>query len=261
MSVVIRAQSLTHRFEDGGGAEDVSLELAAGERVAVIGPNGSGKTTLLGMLTGRLTPRRGSVEVCGMRPGPPTMAAMAKRVGVVSAQPPGGFSYSVEEVVLMGRAPHLSGFRLESEADLEVASAAMESMGVLTMAHRAVDSLSSGERQRVWLARALAQEPELLLLDEPGAFLDLRHAVEMHELLARRSEEAGTAVLCVLHDLNLAALFFDRILLMSEGKLVADGPAPEVLQAERIASAFGSDVEVGVHGGRPFVLPVRQQGS
>ena len=194
---------------------ELSFEVHRGERLAVVGPNGAGKTTLLRLLSGLLVPDRGRVRVCGLDPARSNRRAIARKVAVVGQQATIGFPYTALEVVLMGRAPHVDGFRLESGHDLEVARRAMAATGVSAFEARSFDTLSSGERQRVAIARALAQEPELLLLDEPAAFLDIRQQTALYDLLASLNRDAGVTVVSVLHDLNLVSLYFDRVAMLA----------------------------------------------
>ncbi len=238
--------SFGYRAYGGGGQRlvDISLEVQRGSSLAIIGPNGSGKTTLLRLAAGELTPDEGCVQACGLEAAGSPRRHLARRVAVVSAQTLVGFPYSVEEVVLMGRAPHVEGFRLESDHDLELARAAMEAMDVLALAERVFDSLSSGEKQRVAVARALTQQPQLLLLDEPGAFLDIKHQVALYDLLSRRCLEEGLTVVSVLHDLNLAALYFERVAMLFRGRLFAYGTPDEVITYANVREVYETDVYV-----------------
>ena len=223
---------------------DVSLEVARGEMVAVVGPNGAGKSTLLRLMSGFLPPKSGRSLCCGTDPRAARRRDFARRVAFVAAQTTLGFPYSVLEVVLMGRAPHVAGFRLESAADLDAAEAAMRATGTAELADRQFDHLSSGERQRVCIARALAQEPELLLLDEPSAFLDLRQTTAVYGILRRLNRGRRTTVIAVLHDLNLVSLYFDRVVMMKGGSVSAVGRPSEVLTYANVRDVFETDVYV-----------------
>ena len=198
------------------------------------------------------------MRVCGCDPTGAEQRELARRVAVVGPQSLIGFPYSVEEVVLMGRAPHVDGFRLESDHDLEVAHAAMAAMEVEAMAERDFDSLSSGEKQRVAVARALAQEPEVLLLDEPGAFLDIKHQTLLYDHLTRLAAERAIAEVCVLHDLNLAALFFDKVVMLAAGRVYAAGAPDEVITYANLRAVFDTDVYVSLNDltGHLNVLPL-----
>jgi len=256
---IISLEGVSYRYADGGGGlENVSLEVGVGRMVAVVGPNGSGKTTLLRLLSGSIMPQRGIIRVCGQEPARAGRASLARKVAVVGPQSQLGFPYTVVEVVLMGRAPHLEGFRLESEKDLAAARAAMEATNVLSLAERPFDTLSSGERQRVSIARALAQEPQLLLLDEPAAFLDIKQASALYELLEDRNRDTGLTVVSVLHDLNLASHYFDEVAMFAGGRLRAIGCPEDVMTYAAIREVFDTDVYVDLNDltGKLNILPL-----
>src|SRR5262249_53379384 len=224
---------------------DVSVEIAPGEIVGVIGPNSSGKTTLVRLLTRVLEPASGEIRLEGVPVPRLSRTELARRVAVV---PQGGlpqFPFTVGELVLMGRYPHDPGRYFESPRDRSVAREAMEATGVLELADMPLEHLSGGERQRAVIARALAQEPRLLVLDEPTAHLDLRYQVEAAALLRRLNRERGTTVLLVSHDLNLAAEVCDRLLLMNQGRVAALGAPEAVLDEGLLASVFCFAVGVG----------------
>jgi iron complex transport system ATP-binding protein len=222
----------------------IDLSVEAGGSLALVGPNGSGKTTLLRLAAGELVPVSGRIEICGLDPARAPRRDLARRVAVVAAHATVGFAYTVEEVVLMGRAPWLEGYRLESDRDVAIAQEAMEALDVAHLAGRVFDSLSSGEKQRATVARALAQEPELVLLDEPGAFLDIKHQVELYDVLMSRCRETGLTVVSVLHDLNLAALYFDRVAMLSKGRIFAHGAPDDVITYGNVREVFETDVYV-----------------
>lgn len=223
--------------------EDVSLAVAPGETLGIIGPNGSGKSTLVRLLSGVLAPHRGRVLLGGRPIADVTPAERARSIAVVPQETTVEFPFTVTETVLMGRAPHLGRFTLEGDRDLAAARAAMARTGVLGLAERSLHELSGGERQRVILARALAQDAAVLLLDEPAAFLDIRHEVGIYDLLHDLKEE-GRAVISVLHDLNLAALYCDRVALLKAGRLVALGTPAEVITYKTITDVYEVDVYV-----------------
>jgi len=238
--------------------DDVSLGLAAGEVVGVIGPNGSGKTTLLRLLSGVRTPRGGSIRLDGRPLASFRRREVARQIAVVPQDPTLEFPFTALEVVLMGRAPHLPALGFPRAQDVATARAALAQLDVGAVEDRPLEQLSGGERQRVLLARALAQEPAVLLLDEPTTHLDLRHQVGIYDVVQDLSRERGMAVLSVLHDLNLAALYSDRLLLLAAGRIAAEGRPRDVLTAETLAAAYGTAVHVGVHArsGAPVVLPL-----
>ncbi len=222
----------------------IDLAVEAGGSLAIVGPNGSGKTTLLRLAAGELAPESGCIAVCGLDPVRAARRELARRVAVVAAHATVGFGYSVEEVVLMGRAPWLEGYGLESDEDVEIAREAMRALDVAHLATRVFDSLSSGEKQRAAVARALAQRPELVLLDEPGAFLDIKHQVELYDVLLERSRESGLTVVSVLHDLNLAALYFGEVAMLHRGRIFAHGCPDDVITYANVREVFETDVYV-----------------
>lgn len=226
---------------------DLSFEIGEGEIVGVIGPNSAGKTTLIRLLTRVLEPAAGAIVLEGRPLRSWRPAELARRVAVVPQGVPLEFPFTVEELVLMGRYPHAPDRYFESAADRAIARAAMEATDVLELAALRLDSLSGGERQRAVVARALAQEPRLLVLDEPTAHLDLRHQAESAALLRRLNRERGVTVLLVSHDLNLAAEVCDRLLLMADGRQVAVGPPEAVLNEALLAAAFACEVTVDKH--------------
>jgi iron complex transport system ATP-binding protein len=227
--------------------EGVTLSIERAEMVAIVGPNGAGKSTLLRLMSGFLSPARGVAQCCGTDPRRLRRREFAQRVAFVGLQTQIGFPYTVLEVVLMGRAPHVEGFRLESAEDLAAAERAMAATSTEPLAARQFDTLSSGERQRVCIARALAQEPELLLLDEPGAFLDIRQTTAVYGILRRLHRERGTTVVAVLHDLNLVSLYFDRVVMVKGGKVHAVGRPAEVLTYQNVREVFETDVYVDIN--------------
>jgi len=244
------------RARDGGFAlADVSFAIEAGEVFGVIGPNSAGKTTLLRLLTRVVAPARGEVRLEGRPLARLAHAELARRVAVVPQDAPRPFPFSVEQLVLMGRYPHGPGRFFESDDDRALARAAMAATGTLELAALPLEQLSGGERQRAMLARALAQAPMLLVLDEPTSHLDLRYQAETAALIQRVNAERGMTVLLVSHDLNLAAEVCDRVLLLSRGRVACVGTPAEVLRREMLEDVFGCAVSVDVNpvSGRPVV--------
>jgi iron complex transport system ATP-binding protein len=233
---------------------DVSFDVGAGEVLGVVGPNSAGKTTLVRLLTNVLRPDAGEIRIEGAPLARLRAADLARRVAVVPQELPQGFAFSVEELVLMGRYPHAPGRFFESAEDRLAAQEAMLATGVRHLGRVPLERLSGGERQRAVLARALAQRPRLLLLDEPTAHLDLRYQATTAALL-RRLADAGVAVMLVSHDLNLAAELCDRLLLMADGRVVGVGAPADVLDPATLEAVFGCAVHVDTSPstGRPLV--------
>jgi iron complex transport system ATP-binding protein len=224
---------------------DLSFELRKGELLAIVGPNGAGKSTLLKVAGGSIRPWRGSVELLDRPSASYHRRELARIVATVAQENQVAFRFTVLEIVLMGRAPHLGSFHLENDHDLVAAHAAMERFELLDLANRPIHELSGGERKRVFLARALAQEPRVMLLDEPTAFLDLRHAAEILLQFRHLCAEQGLAVVATMHDLNAAASSADRVLLLNNGATVACGAPEEVLTASNLEQVYQVKVQIG----------------
>lgn len=253
---MLRLESVSCAYDGATVLTGVTLDVRPGELVAVAGPNGSGKTTLLRAAARALQPRAGRIFLDGRDLYRETGAtAAARAIAVVPQDASVEFEFLVEEMVLMGRHPHLGRFDVESDRDREAARRAMERTGTWELRDRPITELSGGERRRVLLARALAQEARLLLLDEPTAHLDLHFQVETLRIV-RGHVAAGGAAVAVLHDLNLAAACATRLVLLKEGKVAADGPTGALLKEELLKRIFGPDVTVRPHpDGGALVLP------
>ncbi|MEX2375928.1 MAG: ABC transporter ATP-binding protein [Dehalococcoidia bacterium] len=235
----------------------VSLSVHASEVVGLVGPNGAGKSTLLRAATGLRT-ATGEVRIDGRDLAEYGRTDLFRTVAVVQQLPEAPDTLTVQDLVLLGRHPHLGLLRRESERDREIAREAMTRTGCLAFAERELGTLSGGERRRVFIARALAQQPQLLLLDEPTASLDADAQAQILELL-RELARTGVGVLVVLHDLTYAAAYCDRLVLLSHGEVVASGSPQEVVVPEHLARVYGPHVRVFPHPdtGSPVVVPVR----
>jgi iron complex transport system ATP-binding protein len=244
----------------GGRAvvEDLALGVAPGEWTALIGPNGAGKTTTLRAIAG-LVGYRGTVRLGGKDAESMCGRERARRVAVVPQIPVTPPDMTVADYVLLGRTPHISYFGQESRADRHAAQRAIDRLDLVTFTARAMGSLSGGERQRVVLARALAQEADVVLLDEPTSALDLARQQQVLDLVDCLCRQDGLAVLSAMHDLTSAALYCDQVVLMSHGRAVASGPPREVLTEAKLGSHFGVAVRVVEHNGDLLVVPARAQ--
>ncbi|MGQ9525594.1 MAG: heme ABC transporter ATP-binding protein [Armatimonadota bacterium] len=256
--VLLEVNGITVQFGASRVLDGVTFSVRKGEFVGIVGPNGSGKTTLIRTISRVLSPRVGTVMLGGEDVRRLTQTLLARRVAVVPQSAQVGFDFTVEELVLMGRAPHQGRLGLDTEKDREIARHAMARTRVLHLAERSAQSLSGGELQRVMLARALAQQPEVLLLDEPTSHLDMSFQVEVLEMVRALSRHDGITVIAVLHDLNLASCYCERLVLLKEGAVVAIGRPEDVLTADLIADVYGADVLVRPHPvtGRPHVMIV-----
>jgi iron complex transport system ATP-binding protein len=238
---ILAAGAVTVAYGDRTILVDASFSLRPGERVALVGPNGAGKSTLLRVLTGVLEPRRGSVTLRGEAIRTLDRKAVARAIAVVPELTQLPFAMTVREVVALGRLPHDPPLGGSRQVDDDAIEAAMERVGVGHLAERDARRLSMGERQLVFVAIALAQAAPIIVLDEPTAHLDIRHQVEVMQLLVDLNERDGVTIVAVLHDLALAANFFPRVVLMRAGRIVADGPPASTLDAGHIRGVFGVD--------------------
>lgn len=221
--------------------DDVSVSLNAGELVALIGPNGAGKSSLLRCVTGLVAPTEGAVAIDRSPLASIDRLRLAQTIAVVPGQTVVAFPMRVHELVALGRIPHEHPLRGQRDSDRRSVDAALDRVGITHLRERDVRELSLGERQLAVLAMAVAQDARLLILDEPTVHLDLRHQVAVMELLVELSKRDGVTVLAVLHDIALARVFFDRLLLLDQGRLIADGPPAAVLTASNVRAVYGVD--------------------
>lgn len=239
MSLALDVIDLNHTFDDRRVLDGVAFQVTAGRFCIVIGPNGSGKTTLLKLMTGLLPPQAGRIHVMDRAIDGYSAAKLARIMAYVPQNAPDAFGFTVFEVVLMGRAPHLGLLGMEGDTDLEIARHAMAMAGIDHLARRRIDQLSGGERQRVFIARAICQQPRMILLDEPTAALDLAHQVRVMDLMERLKSEQGITVVMVSHDLNLAAMYADQVVLLNKGRIAGLGSPQSVLRFDLLESVYG----------------------
>ena len=232
--------------------QNISFDLHAGEFVAILGPNGAGKSTLLKLLSGQEQPTAGQVNLGGKQAHALPRQSLARQVALVEPTLDLPFSLRVEELVMMGRAPH-SGHWFESEEDWRQTNAALATMDCEALRHRDFRTLSNGEKQRALVASALAQQPCVLLLDEPAAFLDLAHQRDLFAALHKLASQ-GYLIVAVTHDWNLAAAWASRILLLKDGRLAADGTPSDLAEPGLLSEVFGLPVSVLREAGQPPLL-------
>jgi iron complex transport system ATP-binding protein len=237
---------------------DVSVAVAAGSLIGLLGPNGCGKTTLLKLLSGVLHPHRGGVSFGGRSLRQISRRELARHIAVVPQETHPAFDYTALEMVLMGRHPHLGAFQLEGPGDVAIAREAMAATATLHLGERPYMTLSGGEKQRVVIASALAQKPDVLLLDEPTASLDVGYQLEVASLLTRLNRDRGVTMVLATHDLNLAAAVCDALVLLRGGRVLAQGPTREVLTAPMIAQLYEVEADVRYHpaAGHLIVTPL-----
>ena len=279
---MLRAADVTFGYGGKAVLEGVSLEVPSGGFVGIIGPNGSGKTTLLRLLAGTRKPQRGSVHLDGVPLGSLKRAEIARRMAVVPQETQLAFEYTVLEVVLMGRYPHLGAFEIEGPRDVELARVALASTGTLLLDQRPFSTLSGGEKQRVIIAAALAQvgshlpqwegagpsvrgseaASSILLLDEPTAALDLKYQLETASLLRDLHRTHHLSIVISTHDLNFAAALCDTLVMLKAGRVIATGPVDDVLTPARVRERYDVDAEVSRHprSGHLMVTPLEPDG-
>ena len=259
--VTIETRALGFSYGARPALEAIGVRAEPGEVVGLVGPNGSGKSTLIRALSGVLEGYSGSARIDGREVREMPRIELARLLAVVPQEPSFSFPFTALEVALMGRHPHLAGLAFEGARDVALAREALDRCGVLHLASRAIQELSSGERQRVVFAKALAQEPGVFLLDEPASFLDIRHQVELYEIVRERAREHRATVLTSLHDLNLAAEYCDRIYLVREGRVEAEGPTTEVFTYANLTRVFETEVYVDINSltGKLIVVPLSRR--
>ena len=254
---MLELKDIRHVFPESQWTLNVSaLELIPGEIFCIIGPNGSGKSTLLRIASGVLEPQEGTILLRGKNIFELKRRSVARSLGYLPQETVSLYDFTVEEIVQMGRYPHTRGFGSLESQDRTVVQECLDLTGMTPLGGRTLSRLSGGEKKRAFLASVLAQKPEILLLDEPTSALDIHHQVQFFRLLQHLSRD-GMGVAAVTHNINLASLFSDRMMVLSGGEPVVTGPPAEVLTASTVRSVYGEDILLGSHPetGRPTILP------
>ena len=248
------------RDDHGFSLSDLSLDIERGSLTGILGPNGCGKTTLLRLMAGVLRPQHGAITIDGDAVDRIPRRQLGRRVAIVPQETHPAFDYTVLEMVLMGRHPHLGTFQLEGPNDYAIAAEALTATGSAHLAARSYATLSGGEKQRVVIASALAQQPDVLLLDEPTASLDLAYQLEVSSLLIGLNRNRGVTTVLATHDLNLAASLCDQLVLMRAGKIFAHGATADVLTEASINQLYDVEADVQFHeaAGHLTVVPIRR---
>jgi iron complex transport system ATP-binding protein len=257
MSGIIEVENLSFGYtSEATVLKNMSFEVKPGAFLAIAGPNGAGKSTLLNLMCRALTPKSGTIRIDAAAVNSYSRRALAAKVAVVRQELAPIFGFSVMETVLMARIPYYSSMGFESRTDREIANKALEVTDTARFASRPLSSLSSGERQRVFIARALAQDSLIMFLDEPTSFLDLKHQVGIYDLLKAAQVEKGKTIVAVTHDINLAGQYCDEILLLSANGGFHIGKTRMVLSPEKIKEVFDVDVFAGGIGRENFFIPL-----
>jgi iron complex transport system ATP-binding protein len=238
MKKAIEIQNLSFSYKKNQVLTKLSFSVTEGDFFIIIGPNGSGKTTLMKAVSGILKPQDGQVKILNFPLADYSRKELAKTIALVPQLVSVDFPFTVAELVLMGRSPHLNILGLEQEKDVKIASRAMSFTEVEHLAHRKLDQLSGGECQRVFIARAICQEPKIILLDEPTASLDLAHQMKVMDLMERLKDEWGMTIIMVSHDVNLAAMYSDRLLLLKNGTMAGLGEPEEILTLDILKKTY-----------------------
>ena len=241
---ILDTLNISLTFRDKSILEDVSIEVSTGEFFVIIGPNGAGKTSLLKIISGLQKAQQGSVHIKGKNISGYTRRNLSKILAIVPQHVEMGFPFTVADTVIMGRTPHLGILGMEGEKDFLIAEEAMEFTEVSHLADRKLFQLSGGELQRVIIARAICQQPEIILLDEPTTALDPAHQLKIMDLMERFRRQYNTTIIMVSHDLNLASMYGDRLLLLKEGRVIKTGDPKEVLNKSLLEESYGCQMMV-----------------
>ena len=257
-SSILQVQDINFSYDQDTVLHSISMDVSPGEFIGVIGPNGSGKSTLLKLLGGVLKPDSGQLHFKETNYLDYKQKQLAQSITWVPQEHPMAFNFKVSEIVLMGRHPYLSAFTFEGDGDVKIAHSAMERTQTLQFAQRNFNEISGGEKQRVVIAGAIAQEPELMILDEPTPALDIKYQIQILNILKQLNENQQTTIVLAMHDLHLASKFCTRLILLDEGRIFKDGTTEDVLHKEPIEKVYGVKVHV-IHdqNGNIIIAPDR----
>ncbi|OHW62342.1 putative siderophore transport system ATP-binding protein YusV [Andreesenia angusta] len=261
MKSAIEVRNLSWSYGEEKVLRGIDFQVEVGKFYSVIGPNGSGKTTLFKLISSALELKGGSIYLNERDAKTYTKKELAKTVATVPQNTAVEFDFSVEDIVMMGRSPYLRRFQSESEVDLEIVECAMKMVDIVHLREKKINGISGGERQRAIIARAIAQSADIMLLDEPISHIDLRYQIELLDTVRKLNREKGVTVVAILHDLNLAAEYSDKLFLISKGEIVAKGSPEEVLTASNIEEVYGLKVNLveNPETGKPHIIPLYSQ--
>ena len=256
---MLRIEGIDFRYKNINVLKDVGIDLGKGEILSIVGPNGAGKTTLLKCVLGIVKPDKGTILIDGKDASRMNRLKRAKCISYAPQASPAKFPISVFDTVLMGRRPYIAW--KPSENDLEIVADVLKSMDLDDVALRDFDQLSGGQKQKVLLARTFAQDTDYLLLDEPTSSLDLRHQMEVMEMISSMVKRKGAAAMLAMHDLNLASRFSDTIVMLNAGKIFCAGKPLQVMTVKNIESVYGVEATINQNNGHPYILPIRPVGQ
>jgi len=257
MEKLYQIENISFSYDEKDVIKDISLDIEISEFVGIIGPNGSGKTTLLRLLNKILKEKKGKIYYKGQSLNKVEQTQISKEVGFVPQETFINFPFTVSEIVMMGRYPYIGMFGFEGKKDIEIVKQCLEITDLKDMGERLYVDLSGGEKKRVIIARALAQEPESLLLDEPTSALDIRYEIEVYNLLRRLNQNKKITIIIVTHNINFASLYCSRLVLMRDGSIFGIGNAVDIIKPEIIKDVYGIDVKINYDNetGAPYLLP------
>lgn len=255
METIIECSDIAFSYDGSLVLQDITLSLGHGKMFGILGANGAGKSTLLKVLTGILKTQKGTVLYNNEPLSGFDTREIAKKIAYIPQDPVFAFPFTVAEVLLMGRAPYIGRFEFEREGDWEIAEAAMETVGIARLKDRLITEISSGERQLASIGRALVQEPEVMILDEPATFLDIKHRNEIMKILKQLKDERGILIIAATHDIFTALFYFDEIIMIKDGRVFAEGSTDEIVNRENLSFLYDTEVSVRKEDGNIFVYP------
>ena len=255
MERIIECGNIAFSYNGARVLDGIDFSISPGQMVGILGANGAGKSTLLKILSGLLHPNSGVTKYRDKELSKLGRNELAKRLAYIPQDPVFAFPFTVTETVLMGRAPYIGRFEFERDSDRDIAERAMDTVGITHLKDRLISRVSAGERQLASLARALVQEPEIMILDEPATFLDVRHRTEIMNILVSLKEQSGISIVAATHDIFSALYYFEEIKILKDGKVFAEGPIETVVTEENLSLAYGISVTVKKENGRVFVFP------
>ncbi len=263
MPIAVELENIIFGYDKERILNDISIDIQSQKFTTIIGPNGSGKSTLLKVISSLISPDNGIVRLDGIDIKNMSQLDIARKVAVVPQENNIEYRFTVQDIVMMGRYPHLGRFQTESIRDYKLVGNALEMTNTIHLKDRYINELSGGEKQRVIIARALAQQPKIILLDEPTSYLDIQHQVEILELLENLNKEEGLTVIAILHDINLAARFSNNMILLKDGTVIGEGNPREVITLENLKNAYEIDMIISKnpYSNSPYVIPLSRMGK
>lgn len=257
MEKIISINNLHFKYNKKNILNDIDVDIYKGTFLSIIGPNGSGKTTFLKNIVNILSPSKGSIDIYNKNIKTFKYKELAKKLAVVHQNTNISFNFSVKDIVMMGRFPYLNRFQSESKADYDIVEKAMKDTGIYELKDRKAENISGGEMQRVMIARALVQEPEILILDEPTSSLDLKYQVGILDICKRLNKGKNLTVVCILHDINLASRYSDSIILLKNGEIHSIDTPDKVVTSKNIKEVYDIDVDIKKidNTNIPFIVP------